>query len=325
MAAEVRQTVGTFATQAVKSYLKRVERYEKSVIGDRDPEDLHQMRVNLRKLRTTMQVFAPGICLPKCGSEPRVAAISRKLGRLRDLDVILATLREKYLPDLPAKERKALKAILNDLAQKRKKLVKQTKSTLKSDRHKALKKGLHQWTAHPSHSNIASLDIDFTLPDLTLPSISHLWLHPGWLVNVKQVGNRLEPEGNSSPTEIDILIGDHGDILHSLRKQIKRVRYQLRLVSKFYGDRLEDDLAKLTALQEALGSLQDSLVMEDFLHQAWANWQIRLPTLKALLAHNRHRAWQQWQGLQKYYLEPQNRNTLRQHLIQPESKRTKDS
>ena len=319
MAAEVKTTVGVFATRAVESYLKRLKKYEKLVIDDRDPEDLHQMRVNLRKLRTVMQVFSPGICLPKLGREPQVATISRKLGRLRDLDVFLVTLQAQYLPDLPAKEINTLKAIFMRLAKKRKKLVKKTKSTLKSDRYQELKKSLRQWTANPRHSDIASLDIDVTLPDLMLPSISRLWLHPGWLINKQRVDDALKPANHLSAIEVDALINNHGKMLHSLRKQIKRVRYQLRLVSKFYGNRLREDLKKLGQLQETLGALQDGLVIDDVLGQVLPNWQTRLPTLKALLAHNRHQAWRLWQKLQHHYLDSTNRHTLRQILLQPKN------
>ena len=313
----VQSTVGALATQAVETYLQRVESYEKAVIKDRDTEDLHQMRVNLRRLRTVMQVFAPGIFLPKAGRESRVADIARKLGELRDVDVISATLQEQYLPDLPDTERKSLKVIFDYLAKRRKKLRKQTKSTLKSERYQSLKASLHQWIAHPNCNDIANLTIGTTLPDLTLPLVSRLWLHPGWLVNVKQAKDKLEPNTGLNVVEIDRVVAESSDTLHSLRKQIKRVRYQLKLVSKFYSDRLKGDLAKLVELQESLGNLQDSLVMEDFLQQVLPNWQTQLPTLKALLRHNRHRAWQEWQKLQCYYLDPQSRATLRQRLMQP--------
>ncbi|MEM9003778.1 MAG: CHAD domain-containing protein [Cyanobacteria bacterium P01_F01_bin.86] len=317
MTTSTQRTVGALATQALATYLQRVERYEKSVIKDRDPEDLHQMRVNLRKLRTVMQVFAPGICLPKAGRESQVATITRDLGKLRDLDVILATLREQYLPDLPEKERTRLQIVLNSLLKKRKKLYKQTKSTLKGDRYQGLKKSLHQWTAHPKYQEIANLDIEITLPDLTLPLTSCLWLHPGWWINVNQSEGKFKLETSLKAAATDAVIADHSDTLHSLRKQIKRVRYQLRLVSRFYGDRLNEDVAKLAQLQEALGTLQDSLVMDDILCEILPDWQTQLPTLKALFIHSRHQAWKQWQKLQQYYLEPQNRKALRQQLIQP--------
>ena len=317
MATTVQKTVGALATQAIETYLQKAESYEKPVIKDRDPENLHQMRISLRRLRTVMQVFAPGIFLPKAGSESQVSAISRHLGKLRDLDVIAAVLQEQYLPDLPHIERDILSIVFNYLKKKRKKAYKQTKSTLKSNRYKAFKTSLYQWVLNPDCNQTARLEIDTVLPDLTLPLVSHLWLHPGWLVEVKSMTGKLKPDTHLSADEVDIAVATHSDTLHSLRKQVKRVRYQLRVVSAFYGDRLKEDLANLSDLQDTLGTLQDTLVMKDFLHQAMPKWETKLPTLKALLKDSRHRAWQQWQTLQQHYLTPKHRETLRQLLMHP--------
>ncbi|MBF2037421.1 MAG: CHAD domain-containing protein, partial [Leptolyngbyaceae cyanobacterium T60_A2020_046] len=73
----VSQAMGLQANQAICKYLQRAERYEKRVLEDKDPEDLHQMRVALRRLRTVMQVFAGGIQLPKAANDRRVAQVSR--------------------------------------------------------------------------------------------------------------------------------------------------------------------------------------------------------------------------------------------------------
>lgn len=317
MTTTVQYTVGALATQSMKAYLQRAESYEKSVVKDHDPENLHQMRVSLRRLRTVMQVFAPGISLPKASRERQVAAIARSLGKLRDLDVISDALRKQYLPDLPDIERDTLAVVFDYLKKKRKGAYKQTKSTLKSDRYKAFKKNLYQWVVNPDCNNIARLEINAVLPDLTLPLVSHLWLHPGWLIEVKNVASQFQPHAHLSVEDIDAVVIEHNNTLHSLRKQIKRVRYQLRLVSEFYGDRLKDDIARFAELQDTLGFLQDSLVMEDWLYHALPTWERKLPTLKSLLANSRHRGWQQWQILQQYYLDMKNREALRQILMQP--------
>ncbi|NER80582.1 MAG: CHAD domain-containing protein [Leptolyngbya sp. SIO1D8] len=317
MATTVQNTVGALATQAMEAYLRKAEGYEKLVIRDRDPEDLHQMRICLRKLRTAMQVFAPGISLPKAGRETQVAAINRKLGKLRDLDVIAAVLRKQYLPDLSHIERKKLKPVFNYLKRKRKQAYKQAKSMLKGSRYKAFKKSLRRWILEPDCNLTARLNIEVVLPDFTLPLVSHLWLHPGWLVEVRNTEGKLQPDTRLSMDEVDAAITHHSEAIHSLRKQVKRVRYQLKMVAVFYGDRLRDDLSKLTTLQDTLGALQDSLVMEEFLHQALPKWKTQLPTLKSLLTDNRHRAWKQWQTQQQYYLETQNRKALRQRLMEP--------
>lgn len=319
MIPNAKPTVVSLAVQSVGTYLKKAESYEKAVLKDRDPEDLHQMRVNLRRLRTVMQVFAPSLLLPSAGSDRAVAKVAGKLGKLRDLDVIADTLQDSYLPDLPKPEKTALTPVFKSLQKKRKKRFRQVKGTLKSDRYRAIKVSLRRWIAQPRCNATAAQAIDAVLPDLTLPMVSHLWLHPGWFIDTEYANGQFSPNARLEPDAIDAAVIGHSDVLHSLRKQVKRVRYQLRAVSRFYGDRLSVELTRLAELQEILGHLQDSLVMADFLHQAFADWETQLPTLESRLLLNRRRAWQAWQALQRYYLDPLHRDAIRQQLMQPEA------
>jgi CHAD domain-containing protein len=317
MATTVIKTVGELAVEALVTYLTRAETYEEAVLQDRDPEDLHQLRVNLRRLRTAMQVFDAGIMLPKGGAEPQVAVIARRLGNLRDLDVILDTLNSRFLPDLPEGERKTLDVIFRYLAKQRKKAFKETKSTLKSARYHTLKSQLMAWVAEPLCTVTAGLDINTVLPELTLPLVSHLWLHPGWWVGAQVSHGKPQVKAHQTVETVDTLVATHHKQLHSLRKQLKRVRYQLKFVSEFYGDRLDSDLERFADLQTVLGDLQDSLIMSELLSSALPNWDTQLPTLKALLANNRHRAWKQWQAHQEHYLKLEVREALRQTLMHP--------
>jgi len=52
------------------------------------PEDLHQMRVGCRRLRSAITGFAPALNPPKPAQEKKVGKIARQLGELRDLDVL---------------------------------------------------------------------------------------------------------------------------------------------------------------------------------------------------------------------------------------------
>ncbi len=317
MVTTLENTVAVLATQSIETYLKRAASYTEAVIEDRDPENLHQMRVNLRRLRTIMQIFAPGIVLPASGREPQVAAIARRLGKLRDLDVILTDLETKYAPDLPATERQALNTVLTDLQKRRRKAYKKAKAELKGDRYKTLKKQLQNWVKNPDCTATARLAMGTVLPDLTLPVVSHLWLQPGWLVGTQFVKGALKPNPRIDSATVDALMNDHATQLHSLRKQVKRVRYQLKTVAEFYGDRLDASLTQLATLQDTLGALQDCVVMEARLHQALPHWQRQLPTLIALLADQRYSTWKQWQKLQLYFLDSQHREDLRQTLLYP--------
>ena len=42
------KTVGMLAAEAIETFLRAAESYETETLKDQDPENLHQMRVNLR-------------------------------------------------------------------------------------------------------------------------------------------------------------------------------------------------------------------------------------------------------------------------------------
>lgn len=313
----VSRTFGDLAQGAIAKYLKQATSYEDAVLADTDPENLHQMRVGLRRLRTALQVFAVGIDLPKAGREPKVAKIGQKLGKLRDLDVIEATLRDRYLPDLPDAEQYLLMAVLDHLDHQRRRSFKAVKKLLGSKPYDRTIHSLHNWLKDPRYSALGDLPATDVVPDLVLPLISQLWLHPAWLVGTKLNRNGLKVNTRLSRAKTDALIADQGVLLHSLRKQVKRVRYQLRVVAALYGDALEADLTRLSAMQDTLGHLQDSVVLELFMAEILPSAKEQLPTLFALLAHSRHQAWKDWQTHQQHYLDPTQRQRLRLTLLHP--------
>ena len=313
----VSQTFGTLAQGAIAKYLNQATSYEAAVLKDTDPENLHQMRVGLRRLRTALQVFEVGIVLPKAGREPRVAKVGRRLGHLRDLDVIGDTLRHQYLPHLPKGEQADLLAAMDHLTQARHHTFREVKKLLASEPYQAMKQGLGDWVKHPTYQPLGYAPAVDVVPDVVLPLISALWLHPGWWVGVQGADQGPWVASPFSSATVDDLIAKEGYALHSLRKQIKRVRYQLRVVAPLYGDALEADLERLSTMQDILGTLQDSVVLEDFITQATPKARHPMPSLRKLLAHNRHQAWQQWQTFQTHYLDRQVRQHLRLTLLQP--------
>ncbi|HEY9825233.1 MAG TPA: CHAD domain-containing protein, partial [Stenomitos sp.] len=82
-----RLTVHEFALASIQKHFHKSIKHEDEVRADEDPEPLHQMRVGMRRLRTALTVFAPFVDLsPQL--ERDVAHISRRLGNVRDLDVL---------------------------------------------------------------------------------------------------------------------------------------------------------------------------------------------------------------------------------------------
>lgn len=309
-------TLGDLAQVALARYLQQATKYEKAVRADQDPEDLHQMRVGLRRLRTAQQVFAVAIHLPKGGRESDVADVARKLGKLRDLDVINATLTQQYGPALPEAEQSALTTLLAHYQEHRQQVLKQIRKLLTSKRYRKLKQVLETWLQAPTLTPVATLPATMALPDIISPLVSDLWLHPGWLVGSKLSRGQVVVNTRLTVAATNALLTDQSPILHSLRKQVKRVRYQLRLVAEMYGDTLNQEIQRLSEMQTTLGDLQDSQVLAALVEALNPRARAEMPTLFEQLATSRHQAWKQWQIHQKYYLQAEHRQQVRLLLSQ---------
>src|SRR5262245_56415936 len=83
-------------------HLDAMRRAEGGVRADRDPEDLHTMRVAVRRLRSIVRAFRD--LWPETTATwllDQLGDLGRRLGGVRDLDVLLAGLADD-LPELPA-------------------------------------------------------------------------------------------------------------------------------------------------------------------------------------------------------------------------------
>ena len=103
---EKNRTLGDWAALGIQQHLEKVIRHEPEVLADKDPEELHQIRVGMRRLRSAVTGFAPVLDLPEAAQNKKIGKISRSLGQLRDLDVLLEALHQQYYPNLPPKEQR---------------------------------------------------------------------------------------------------------------------------------------------------------------------------------------------------------------------------
>lgn len=305
------------AKQAIGKYFKQAVKYEQAVLEDTDPENLHQMRVAMRRLRAAIAAFESGIRLPKGAREANLAVIARCLGKLRDLDVISAALVTTYSAQLPDNEQQQLAGLLKKLGKRRQQRFKRVVKMLKGDRYNAMKRSLKQWLKQPAFTETAQFPVGAVIPDLVLPALGKFWLHPGWLVGTQL--NSTQPKVNQSltPTEVETCLASHCSAIHDLRKQAKRMRYQLRLLAEFYPEKLKPAIAELTDIQETLGQIQDSQVLEAFLSDHHPQLSQTMPHLVDILTQQRYQAWLHWQALQTHGLDAKHRNQLRSQLLQP--------
>ncbi len=313
---ETSTQLGDWGVAAIAKHCRKFCKHEAGTLADQDPEELHQMRVGMRRLRSALRGFAPALRLPPPLSEGRVGKLARTLGSLRDLDVLQAALEQDYQPHLPPVEQQALGPVLQALQKQRRRAAKAVKRTLTGKRYTQLKAGFQAWLEQPQYELPALLPLAAVLPDLLLPSWSELLLHPAWLVGVCPEGDRLSiPELPEAPA-LTAFLHTHAIALHDLRKTAKRVRYQLELFAPCYGEAYQRTVDQVKAIQTVLGDVQDSVVLEEFLTRTLGStWGDRLPALAAHLQAARGQKWGEWQALQRQFLDPATRHALRATLL----------
>lgn len=294
-------TLGDWAYQGFERYFAKVIDQETAVLGDRDPEAVHQMRVGLRRLRSLGRTCGSACFLPI--TDRQIASIARTLGELRDLDVLGEALRDRYLPQLAREEQKQLKPIFQRLKDQRKRERICTESLLKSSRYQHFCKSFHQWLNSPRYTPLGEAPIALILPDLLSSQLGNFWLHPAWWLGKEQE----TPDGNLP-----------WPIFHDLRKKAKQIRYTLELFAPWYPAPYDHLLKQVKALQEALGNLQDSQVLESFLQQNLDRKTGRsLTQLWLIFAEERLINWKEWQMLQTELTQGNQRATYRHCLAHP--------
>ncbi|MEM9926495.1 MAG: CHAD domain-containing protein [Cyanobacteria bacterium P01_D01_bin.50] len=315
------KTLGDYIYTAIEKHFKKTWKWEKSVKNDKDPEALHQMRVGMRRLRSIVTRFNSIVNFPKSVNDKNIGKIARCLGSLRDLDVLKETLETTYKPQLPKKERLVLDNVIDTLNKQRAETLTDVKTIFKRERYKSLKTELKEWLEEPSYQPLANLTIKQALPDLLLPEVSCFLLHPGWLIGTQVEENKVVVSTDFDDKKVEKQLLSSSQNLHDLRKQAKRLRYQLELFTDLYGEGYANYLAQVKNIQEILGSMQDTMVLDEWLQDVLSSKiSSQLPTLATLLKKNRYDLWQQWQSLQQRFLTLEARQEFHLIVLHPDVK-----
>ncbi|MFM2312367.1 MAG: hypothetical protein RLZZ04_1643 [Cyanobacteriota bacterium] len=306
-------TLKELAYQAIAKHYGRIVKQEAGMLKDKNPEKLHQMRVGMRRLQSAIASLALAMDLPEAVTIKNIATVGRSLGKVRDLDVLLAVLTDSYRPLLPAKEQKNLDKVIKFLGKKRQPELERVRKTLNSKPYLHLKQELHDWLEEPKYTISGDYPLDFVLPDLLLPQVSQFLLHPGWLVGVKFKEGEIEFPAISNLDAIDRLLDLEDTSLHDLRKSAKRIRYSLELFSQFYGESYQVYQQQIEGIQEILGEIQDIHVLIEVLEKRLRSpISEKLPELADLLLKTRNQKWLEWQKSQKQFLAVKTRIEFRQ-------------
>lgn len=311
---QVKQTtLGDVAYEAIGKHYQKSIKHESDVLKDHDPESLHQMRVGLRRLRTALQVFDFAVSLPKPTSVQRIRKFAQVLGDVRDLDILGATLQADAA--ISKSERKTRDRILKQVTEERSQKFDTLQKTLHSNKYDKFKAGFEDWLEAPDYREVAQLPIQHVLPDLLLPLISTVLLHPAWLFGTHTASGQISLDFLSGDN-VRSLLKQKGHSLHDLRKKMKQVRYQTELFADLYDEDYRAQVEEFKSIQDALGEIQDSVILNDYLESRLDDApQKTCPVLWDQLAHNRNQAWDQWRSFQTKYLQAEFRLEVRSRFL----------
>jgi len=270
---------GDHAISLIDRQLRALVDWHGPVLANKDPEPLHQMRVSMRRLRVSLNQFAPVLRLPADIRLSRLAKTARRLGLARDLDVLQERLENQWLPLLPAAEIATLRPVLKQLARERQQAHGQLVDQLKGSAYLSWLAQMQRWLRKPALTPLADEPLARWLVQWQLGWLSQLFVHPGWqLTALRKESQR--------------------DQLHDLRKQIKTARYQLDNCKALLSGPCRSWQASFKQMQELLGELNDLQVLQRALEdQLPGALSKEAPELAQLLSQSETRCWQSWRAL----------------------------
>ncbi|MFY8149918.1 MAG: CHAD domain-containing protein [Prochlorococcaceae cyanobacterium] len=289
-------TAGDHASGLIRSQQRRLRALHDEVLSDRDPEDLHQLRVSLRRLRTLLHQFAPALHLPQRLSERRLARITRSTGLCRDLDVLRERLHQDLLPLLGSSQELPLRQLDQGLQKRRRKAFGQLAGALEAGRLRELLDPLEQWLEQPAYTALGEEPIGPWLADWQGAVLAGIFLEEGWRTQDPQA-----------------------ECLHELRKRLKGVRYGHENLAAFLPEAGERWIHDLKASQDVLGELHDLQVLGTVIaQQAGRRDRSALLPLRQALDTCLERCWRRWCSLAPVLLQEERRRELQGLFLLPQ-------
>ena len=216
-----------------------------AVVLDEDPEGVHQARVGIRRLRSDLRTFG-ALIDPDVSRQLRDGLhwLLDALGKVRDLDVLLAHLRSDA-SRLAADDDAGSDELFDRLIEERAAAQSELLDALRSERCAAM---LHSLTTFVTAPPFASADAQRPAADV-LPAL------------VRRPLRRLRTEaGRLGPTPAD-------EELHRLRILAKHVRYAADVSIPVAGKPARRATRALAKLQDLLGDHNDARVAVDRLRE----------------------------------------------------------
>jgi CHAD domain-containing protein len=209
-----------------------------------EPEGVHDMRIAVRKLRSYLRMFGPLIEPLPATIKDGLNWLAEELGRVRDLDVLLARIDEQA-SDLLGQ----LQPMVQTLNTRREARRLNLNEAILDDRYVALLDSLLPYVHRPLFTELASDQCRWVLPRLAAHRLKSL------SSAVKDLGR--------TPSD---------EQYHQVRIQAKRTRYACEVVGGYLDKEARTQSSKLARqaenVQNILGERQDCVVMRQVMLEA---------------------------------------------------------
>lgn len=224
----------------LRAQLEAIERHDPAVRIGSDPEDLHKLRVAVRRSRAALRE-ARTLLGDEEGRTLRdeLKWLGGRLGPARDLDVLIARLRQE-VAELDGPDAVPAGKIVAQLDEERRAAQHELLEALDSERYAALLALLGRVVDAPP---VATSDI--SLDRLTRREF-------------KKLRRQVDALG-TTPSN---------DALHRARIRAKRLRYATELSSQLLGKKGDGVVEAAKAFQDVVGSHQDAVVAEEYIRTA---------------------------------------------------------
>lgn len=251
------------------NFHKMLQHEDGSRTGE-DIEDVHQMRVAIRRMRSALRLAGPyyrAKFIRPFGQH--LKHLARVLGRVRDLDVMLDNLAAYRLTQDEAIQM-GLDDIMAQLNKKREKARAKLNALFDSSDHQQFLTAFTDFVTTPQKWSNSM--VDDTEP-YQVRHVAPVLIHRH-LASVRAYDALVENAEHITPPA-----------LHSLRIEFKRLRYTVAFFAEILGSSAQDFIESIKDMQDYLGHTNDAVVAHEWLDNLKGLSGVGIEARNAYLAH----------------------------------------
>jgi CHAD domain-containing protein/DNA-binding NarL/FixJ family response regulator len=251
-------TVAEAARKVLRYQFAQMLAHEEGTKLGEDIEELHDMRVPVRRMRVAFEIFYESFD-PKA-IKPHIKGlrrIGRVLGRVRDLDVFMEKA-DHYLDTIPEENRIGLDPLFEAWQSQREQERMRMMAFLESDKYRSFLHNFNTFVSTPG-AGVSKGTHDYHIP--------HIVRHAAPIM----INNRL-----GTVRAYDEILGTATiEQLHELRIEFKKLRYVTEFFREVLGAESKAIINEIKGVQDHLGDLNDAEVACQILSEFLENWEVR--------------------------------------------------